>query len=81
LLLWLVPAGDDAWRALRAQSVTVLSATSGDGRRLRFVHNWSWQPTTVASPVAVTDVLSGRALATGADIELDAWDVRVLVED
>jgi beta-galactosidase len=84
LLTWLVPADDDAWRAVAVQPVTVLSATSGAGRRLRFVHNWSWEPTTVAAPVAVTDPLSGTALAAGDDIELGAcgaWDVRVLVED
>jgi beta-galactosidase len=81
LLSWLVPAGDDGWRALATQPVTVLSATSGAGRRLRFLHNWSWEPTTVAAPVAVTDALSGTALAAGDDIELGAWDVRVLVED
>ena len=81
LLMWLVPAGDDPWRALAVQPLTVLSATSGAGRRLRFVHNWSWKPTTVAAPVAVTDPLSGTALAAGGDINLGAWDVRVLVED
>ena len=81
LLTWLVPPGEDGWRALAVQPVTVLSATSGAGARLRFVHNWSWTPTTVAAPVAVTDAISGTALAAGDDIELGAWDVRVLVED
>ncbi len=81
LLTWLVPPGADPWRALAAQPLTVLSATSGAGRRLRFVHNWSWEPTTVATPVAVTDPLDGTALAAGDHIELGAWDVRVLVED
>ncbi len=80
LLSWLVPADDD-WRRLAVQPVTVLSATSGAGRRLRFVHNWSWEPTSVAAPVGVTDALSGATLAAGDAIELGAWDVRVLVED
>jgi beta-galactosidase len=81
LLTWLVPAGDDAWRAVAAQPVTVLSATSGAGRRLRFLHNWSWEPITVAAPVAVTDALSGTSFDAGDDLELRAWDVRVLLED
>ena len=81
LLTRLMPPGDDAWRAVAAQPVTVLSAMSGAGRRLRFVHNWSWDPTMVAAPVAVTDALSGAALAAGDGIELEPWDVRVLVED
>jgi beta-galactosidase len=80
LLTWLVPVDDD-WRRVAQQPVTVLSATSGEGRRLRFVHNWSWEPTSVAAPVAVRDALSGEALAAGADVALGAWDVRVLVED
>ncbi|WP_454048959.1 beta-galactosidase [Cellulomonas sp. Marseille-Q8402] len=81
LLAWLVPDGDDPWRAAAAQPVTVLSATSGAGARLRFVHCWSWQPATFVVPVAVTDALTGTALAAGDAIELGAWDVRVLVED
>lgn len=81
LLTWLVPAEDDPWRAAAVQPVTVLSATSGTGARLRFVHAWSWQPTTLAAPVAVTDALTGTRIAAGAAIELAAWDVRVLVED
>ena len=80
LLTWLVPADDD-WRRLAVQPVTVLSATSGEGRRLRFVHNWSWEPTSVPAPVAVTDALTGTSLAAGDDIALGAWDVRILVED
>lgn len=81
LVEWLVPAADDAWRLAARQPVTVLSATSGAGRRLRFVHNWSWDPTTVAVPTAVTDALSGEAVAAGGDVALGPWDVKVLVED
>ncbi|WNB86095.1 beta-galactosidase [Cellulomonas sp. ATA003] len=80
LLTWLVPVGDD-WRRLAVQPVTVLSATSGEGRRLRFVHNWSWEPTSVAVPVAVTDAVSGAEISAGDELALGAWDVRVLVED
>jgi len=81
LLDWLVPAADDAWRAAAEQPVTVLTARSGSGARLRFVHNWSWQPAALVAPVAVTDALTGDALAAGDAVELAAWDVRVLVED
>ena len=81
LLEWLAPADDDAWRRAAQQPVTVLSATSGAGRRLRFVHNWSWEPATLAAPAAVTDALSGDAVVAGGDIALGPWDVRVLVED
>lgn len=81
LLTWLVPPEDDPWRVAAVQPVTVLSARSGTGARLRFVHSWSWQPAVLTAPVAVTDALTGTAVAAGADIELAAWDVRVLVED
>ncbi|WP_425954065.1 beta-galactosidase [Xylanimonas sp. McL0601] len=80
LLTWLVPVDDD-WRRLAVQPVTVLSATSGTGRQLRFVHNWSWDPTAVAVPVAVRDAVSGEAVAAGGELALGAWDVRVLAED
>jgi beta-galactosidase len=75
----LVPDGD-AWRGLRDGSVTVTSATTGDGRRVRVVHNWSWDPTDCTLPVSVTDVLAHEDLEAGSDLALAPWDVRVLVE-
>ena len=47
---------------------------------MRFVANWSWEQARLALPVAVTDVLNGDDLATGEDLVLGAWDVRVLLE-
>jgi beta-galactosidase len=80
LLRWAVPAGDDAWRSL-GETVTSTSGRSRSGRRLRFVHNWSWTPVTVPVPAAVRDVLTDARLAADDELELGPWDVRVLVED
>ena len=81
LLDWVVPVADDAWRAVATASVTVSSATSGAGRRLRFVHNWSWGPTSVVVPVAVRDVLSDDIIERDHEVTLGPWDVRVLIEE
>ncbi len=67
------------WRPQTA-SQTVTGASARDGRRLRFVHNWSWTPGSFKLPGAVTDVISGESLGYGDVLELGAWDVRVLVE-
>ncbi|MEV0405726.1 beta-galactosidase [Actinoallomurus sp. NPDC050550] len=67
------------WRD-RPESVTVTGATGRDGRRLRFVSNWSWEPVTVPTPAPVHDLLSGAALGAGAGLALGPWDVRVLIE-
>ncbi|UFU07371.1 beta-galactosidase [Ruania halotolerans] len=76
------PGEGDAWRALAGGSVTVTSAINGEGRRLRVLHNWSWEQATVTLPAAVTDVLGdGASLAAGERLELGAWDVRVVLED
>jgi beta-galactosidase len=80
LLRWLVPADQDPWRALVDGSVTVTSATTGSGARLRVVHNWSWDPLGVELPTAVRDVLGNADLDAGARLDLGPWDVRVLVE-
>jgi beta-galactosidase len=44
---------------------------------VHIVHNWSWQPARVETPLDLTDVLSGDPLPAGTDLELGAWDVRV----
>jgi beta-galactosidase len=81
LVEWLVPMADDAWRAVATASVTVYSATSGEGRRLRFLHNWSWEPAGVVVPVAVRDALSDDIIERDHEVSLGPWDVRVLIEE
>ncbi|HEX5997250.1 MAG TPA: Beta-galactosidase C-terminal domain [Jiangellales bacterium] len=51
-----------------------------DGHRIRFVHNWSWQPATVRLPAPVRDPLQRRDHDRGEAVELGPWDVRVFVE-
>ncbi|HEU5484623.1 MAG TPA: beta-galactosidase, partial [Microlunatus sp.] len=76
LARWLVP--DAGWSGLPA-SVTVSSATNRDGRRVHVVHNWSWDPVSVTLPQSLVDLLAlGRS--TVSELELGAWDVRVLAE-
>jgi beta-galactosidase len=79
LFRWLVPPADGHWRTV-PDSVTVTRATGRDGRRLRFVHNWSWAPATVHLPVAVRDPLDGQDHDAGTEVTLGAWDVRVFAE-
>jgi beta-galactosidase len=74
LFRWLAPS---PWTDLPS-SVTVTSATAADGRRLRFVHNWSWDSLSIDLPAALHDVLANTAVSDKVD--LGPWDVRVLVE-
>jgi len=74
LFRWITPS---TWTDLPL-SVTVTSATAADGRRLRFVHNWSWDSVSVDLPAAVHDVLADTSVSDKLD--LGPWDVRVLVE-
>jgi beta-galactosidase len=78
LARWLRPASD-GWED-RPETVTVTSARNPAGGRLRFVSNWSWEPTSFALPVAARDLLSATDLARGEHLDLTAWDVRVLLE-
>jgi beta-galactosidase len=61
--------------------MTATAATAADGRRVRFLHNWCWEPTSVRAPVALSDVLGTARFAVGDEVRLGAWDVRVLTED
>jgi len=72
-------AAPDAWEE-RPETVTVTSARNREGGRLRFVSNWSWEPASMALPVAARDLLSETDLRGGADLDLAAWDIRVLLE-
>jgi len=80
LLTWLSPAGAAAaWQGLPA-SVTATGATARDGRRIRFLHNWSGTPTTIRLPAAAKDALGSDKYVAGDELRLGAWDVRLLVE-
>ena len=68
------------WRQPFASSLTCSSAVAADGRVLRFVHNWSWDPAELLLPAAAGDVLSGESHEAGDALTLGPWDVRVLAE-
>ncbi|WP_199752932.1 beta-galactosidase [Actinoplanes sp. ATCC 53533] len=76
---WLVPRRGGDWRDL-PESVTAAGATAPDGRRVRIVHNWSWNPAAVTLPAAVRNVLTGDRLDAGAELLLGPWDVQILAE-
>jgi beta-galactosidase len=78
LARWLRPA-PDPWEQ-RPETVTVTSARNPAGERVHFVSNWSWEPTSLVLPIAARDVLSDADLRREGDLELGAWDIRVLVE-
>ena len=75
-----VSVNRDPWRDARPPSVSCSSSTTADGRVVRFLHNWNWQPVDYLLPVGVRDLLSDRTLAAGETITLGSWDARVLVE-
>jgi beta-galactosidase len=79
LLRWAAGAADSDWLSA-SDTVTSTGATSRDGRRLRFLHNWSWQPVVYCLPRRVRDVLGDGEFSQGDELTLGAWDVRVLVE-
>ncbi|MEU6372607.1 beta-galactosidase [Streptomyces sp. NPDC046909] len=73
LLTWAAPADDPR---PDHPSVTSTTATARDGRRVRFLHNWSWETVSVAVPGGVRDAVSG--VVYGDAVELGPWDVKVL---
>ncbi|MGP4043637.1 beta-galactosidase [Streptomyces sp. 2A115] len=78
LFRWAAPAGV---RHPAPPSVTSTAATSRDGRRVRFLHNWSWDPARVVLPMPAHDVLTGTSYAADQEVSLGPWDVKVLREE
>jgi beta-galactosidase len=77
LFSWLAP--EDEWRPTHP-SLTVSSGTTGDGRTVRFVHNWSWDEAAFALPAAARDLLDDDPYTPGETLRLGPWDVKVLIE-
>jgi beta-galactosidase len=80
LAAWTAPKPRGGWQGL-PPSVTAATGTASDGRRVHIVHNWSWEPTRVQSPVDLSDVLNDELVPSGAELHLGPWDVRVLVAE
>jgi beta-galactosidase len=78
LAQWLAPAARHGWQDL-PETVTATTGTASDGQRVHIVHNWSWEPARVVAPVDLTDALNDTPVPAGTELELGAWDVRVLV--
>jgi beta-galactosidase len=70
---------EDPWR-MTGGSITSTGARAPDGRRLRFLANWSWDPQSVAAPSEVVDALSDERIERGGALALGPWDVRILLE-
>lgn len=79
LCTWLVPHPASGWRDLPA-GVTATTATAPDGRRVHVVHNWSWEPAAVTTPVDLHDVLADKPVPRHQPFPLEPWDVRVFAE-
>jgi beta-galactosidase len=78
LFEWATP-NTSPWRNT-PPSVTCTGATARDGRRLRFVHNWSFDNVGIPLPHPVVDILNHEHLTAGATLQLGPWDVRILID-
>jgi len=59
----------------------VSTARSSTGERLLFFSNWSSRQQTVEPmPVKGTELFSGKQVASGGELSLEAWDMKIVVE-
>ncbi len=71
-------APDDAWRPAHP-SVTATSATARDGRRVRFLHHWSWEEAVRAGARGRAGRAVRHRVRRGGAAR--PWDVKVLQEE
>jgi beta-galactosidase len=64
------------WNA--PDTVTVTSARNGEGNRLWFVHNWSWDRVEVTAPCELVDATTSEP--AGREFALGSWDIRVFTQ-
>jgi beta-galactosidase len=69
----------DPWR-LSGGAVTSVTAATSTGQRLHVLSNWGWEPQTVIVPAAACEMLADQRIAAGDRLELQAWDVSILLE-
>ncbi|MBL0885210.1 beta-galactosidase [Myceligenerans indicum] len=74
------PAGADTDKPSELP-VTISSGTVPDGRRLRFLFNWSWEATTTTLPDDVVEPATRDHFPAGKELTLEPWGCRVLVSD
>ena len=83
LARWLVPeplAG--AWLSEDdANSLTVTSGTTPQGRRIWFVSNWSAEHRTITVPTAVSDLITGSTCDADHPLSLEPWASMVLADE
>lgn len=77
LIAWATPGVAELWPG-RPETVTVSSATGKDGRRVWWVHNWSWAEAAVPVGLGLRDVLTGDRVVAGDSLSLGPWGVRML---
>lgn len=77
---WIGPVtGRPTWKDL-PPSATATSGVGLTGRRIHFLHNWSWTVTQAVAPCLLHDVLTDERFDIGEPVPLGSWDVRVLAE-
>jgi beta-galactosidase len=61
-------------------AIAVKHGTTADGKKLHYLLNYSGGAQAFKSPVGGKDLLSGRGITAGGQIELAAWDVAIVEE-
>ena len=79
---WITTASvpDDPWRTCWPLPVRCTSSRAADGRVVRFVHNWDWEPTKFTVPARASRLGSDKPIDAGGTLSLGPWDVQILVE-
>lgn len=69
------------WGVEQAYSFPLIikSGTNQDGRQIKYVFNYSWEPLTLSSPYGnAVELQSGRSVHTGQEILIEPWSFLLL---
>ena len=80
LIEWVAPFRRQSPFGRIGLPVTAASGQTGNGSRVWFVFNWSWDPQCLEISSGLAEIVSGKTIEPGTELSLGPWAATALLE-